>query len=39
MKRSRTRRGRDKKVFNQTAGKTKSVNLAAPMVYRGGFRL
>lgn len=37
-KRAKTRKRKDKKVFKQTANKTKAINIkAAPM--RGGIRL
>lgn len=38
MKRSRTNHRKDAKIFNQTAKKTKTINLA-PKAMRGGTRL
>lgn len=36
--RRKARRKRDKRVFNQTANRTKKINLA-PRIMRGGIRL
>lgn len=36
--RSRTRPGKDKKVFRRTAVKSKKINIE-PKIYRGGIRL
>lgn len=38
MKRTRPRRRKDKRVFNQTANQTKAVNINNT-TYRGGIRL
>lgn len=39
MKRSKIRRrGKDKRMFNQTANKTKKINIS-PRIMRGGIRL
>lgn len=37
MKRKKMRKGKDKRVFNQTANKTKKINLS-PRIMRGGIR-
>lgn len=39
MKRKRTHRFTDKRVFRHTADRTKAINMSKPMVMRGGFRL
>lgn len=38
MKRKAMKRGKDKKVFNQTANTVKKINVA-PKISRGGIRL
>ena len=38
MKRTHTRKRKDKRVFNQTANQTKSLNVNNT-TYRGGIRL
>lgn len=38
MRRKPTNRGKDRRVFRQTADRTKAVNVR-PVVMRGGFRL
>lgn len=39
MKRKRVYRFKDKKVFRNTADRTKAINMYSPVVMRGGFRL
>lgn len=39
MKRKRTRRTKDRKIFSHTADRTKAINVITPTVMRGGFRL
>ena len=39
MKRTRTRRQKDRKVFTHTADRTKAINVTTPTVMRGGYRL
>lgn len=38
MRRKPTNRGKDGRIFRQTADKTKAVNVR-PTIMRGGFRL
>lgn len=38
MKRSKVRKSKDKKIYSNTADKTKRINIA-PTVMRGGTRL
>lgn len=38
MKRVRTIRAKDKRIFRETADRTKAVNVA-PKLMRGGYRL
>lgn len=39
MKRRRTRRAKDRKIFSHTADRTRAINVISPTVMRGGFRL
>lgn len=39
MKRRKVNPIKDKKVFNNTADKTKRINVSTPYVMRGGTRL
>lgn len=38
MKRSKTRRFKDKRIFRSTANKTQTINVV-PKIMRGGIRL
>lgn len=39
MKRRKLGKRKDKRIFRNTADKTKAVNINLPTVMRGGFRL
>ena len=39
MKRKMLSRSKDKRVFRNTADRTKVINMTKPTVMRGGFRL
>ena len=39
MRRRKTYRQKDKRIFRNTADKTKAVNVVTPTLMRGGFRL
>lgn len=39
MRRCKTYKKKDKRIFRNTADKTKAVNLLTPTFMRGGFRL
>ena len=39
MKRLKTYSKIDKRIFTQTAGRTRRINISTPITYRGGIRL